>query len=368
MTQEGNLERAKRLLENNPLVDGHNDLPWKYRNLKEDRVFFDSLDLHVNQPALDTDIPRIEEGLMGGQFWSVYVSCDMQNKDAVRATMEQIDVVYKLAERYPDVFSLAYTSEDITNKFEQGLLPSLMGMEGGHQIDSSLAALRMFYKLGVRYMTLTHNCNTPWADSNVDPGEHNGLTEFGVEVVKEMNRLGMLVDLSHVSPKTMSDAIAASRAPVIFSHSNAYTLCPVSRNVPDDILFLVQKNGGVVMTTWVPGFTVEDGNATLEDVVDHMEYIRDLIGVDHVGIGADMDGITDKVVGLEDVSKYPPLVDALLNRGFSDDEVKKVIGGNIIRVLSETEKVAALLEKELPFESTIYPDETTLQQTCRSDF
>jgi membrane dipeptidase len=365
------LNEARDVLQSSVLLDGHNDIPWKYRKLVDDRVFTDTLDLWVNQPALDTDIPRIRDGCLSAQFWSVYVSCEYQNKDAVRVTMEQIDVVYKLEQAYPDVFAVVTKASEIKPLFDAGKLPSLIGIEGGHQIDSSLGALRMFYKLGVRYMTITHNCNTPWADANVDPNEmnpHNGLTDFGKNLIREMNRIGMLVDLSHVSHKTMADALDIAVAPVIFSHSNAYDLCEHPRNVPDSILQRLPKNGGVVMITWVPSFTTEEEGATLYDVCDHIDHVKDLIGIDHVGVGADMDGIVDKVIGLEDVTGYPPLFAALLKRGYSTEELHKMAGLNVMRVLAEAEDVAANLKAQgvLPYEDTIYPADTVTQQQCRS--
>mmetsp|Transcript_30395 Transcript_30395/g.85053 ORF Transcript_30395/g.85053 Transcript_30395/m.85053 type:complete len:405 (+) Transcript_30395:158-1372(+) len=362
------MARALAIMSTTPLTDGHNDLPNKYRSLVEDRVFQDpTINLRVDQSAeLDTDIPRIREGKLGGQFWSVYVSCDMQNKDAVRATMEQIDVVYKMVDKYPDVFRLALTASDIRTAFDGGRVGSLIGIEGGHQIDSSLGALRMFYKLGARYMTLTHSCNTPWADSASVPAEHDGLTDFGREVVAEMNRLGMLVDISHVSEETMSDVLDMAQSPVIFSHSNAYTLCQNPRNVPDSILDRLPQNGGIVMVTAVPKYLTPSAVANVSDMADHIEYIRDRIGVGHIGIGADLDGITDHVVGLSDVSMYPNLIAELFRRSFSDDDVKKILGENIMRVLQENEVNAQKFEQRQPLESTIYPQTTTQQKECRS--
>jgi membrane dipeptidase len=374
------LEKARALMKQAPLVDGHNDLPWAMR--QNARYDFDKLDIRQSQPTLHTDIPKIRAGQLGGQLWSVYVPSSMQGQAAVTATLEQIDTVYELSRRYPDVFEIARTADDIERVFKAGKVASLVGMEGGHSIDKSLQTLRMMYRLGARYMTLTHSANVPWADSATDEPVHGGLSAFGETVVREMNYLGMLVDLSHVSPDTMRDALHVSEAPVIFSHSSARALCNVPRNVPDDVLKLVPKNGGVVMVTFVPGFVsqaVADWNAriqkqreqwraeiadeaarkaaeaawraanpepraTLAMVADHIDHVRKVAGVDHVGIGGDFDGIDFGPDGLENVSKYPDLVAELVRRGYTDDEVKKVIGLNVIRALREAEKVAARIQ------------------------
>ncbi|HVG84413.1 MAG TPA: dipeptidase, partial [Vicinamibacterales bacterium] len=334
--------------------------------------------------SLMTDIPRLHRGGLGAQFWSVYVPAEMQGKEAVRATLEQIDIVHRMTKRWPETFELALTADAAERAFKSGRIGSMIGMEGGHSIDSSMATLRQMYALGARYMTLTHSLNVPWADSATDPPKHNGLSKFGEEVVREMNRLGMLVDLSHVSPDTMKDALAVSEAPAIFSHSSARAICNVPRNVPDDVLQLLPKNRGVVMVTFVPGFIsqeVADWNlletsqlqllraqfpsntayvnagierwraehpaprATLRQVADHIDHIRKVAGIDHIGLGGDFDGITTVVQGLEDVSKYPDLTAELLRRGYADDEVKKVLGLNVLRAWREAEQVAARLQK-----------------------
>ncbi len=377
------LDRARTLHKQVPLIDGHNDYPWALReNAQRD---LDKLDISKPQPTIMTDIPRLREGGVGGQFWSVYVPADA--KDPVTATLEQIDIVYRMNRRYPETFELALTANDIERIFKKGKIASLIGMEGGHSIDGSLGALRMFFQLGARYMTLAHSRNVPWADSASDVPVHNGLSPFGELVVKEMNWLGMLVDLSHVSPDTMADAIGVAQAPVIFSHSSARALCDVPRNVPDSILQLLPKNGGVVMVTFVPSFlsqkvadwgklqTAEENRlkqqfssdaaaiktgldawvkanpaprATLADAADHIDHIRKVAGIDHIGLGSDFDGITSVPVGLEDVSTYPALTAELLRRGYKDDEVKKILGLNLLRVMREVEKVSARMQKERP--------------------
>jgi membrane dipeptidase len=383
------LERARRLLDRVPLVDGHNDLPWQLRQRFQNH--FDRLDLKGDtarlDPPLHTDIPRLRQGGLGGQFWSVYIPVEIQGADAVRAVLEQIDDVHRLAERYPDTFELALTADDVVRIHRAGRIASLIGMEGGHSIADSLAVLRQLYAAGARYMTLTHTRNTAWADSATDAPQHGGLTRFGAEVVREMNRLGMLVDLSHVAPETMRRAIAVSAAPVIFSHSSARALVDHPRNVPDDVLGLVGKNGGVVMVSFVPTFTSEavrswnagrDGEearlkalapgdpervkreleawdrehpaprATLAQVADHVEHVRRVAGIDHVGIGSDFDGMESVPLGLAGAGDYPALLAELLRRGWTDEEVAKLAGGNVLRALREAEAVAARLRRERP--------------------
>ncbi len=377
------LQKARALHDRFTLVDGHNDLPWALRK-QVDREL-SRIDLCQPQARFMTDIPRLREGGIGAQFWSVYVPVEMQGKEAVRATMEQIDVVYGLVRRYPEVFEMAYTANDIERIHRTGKIASLIGMEGGHSIDNSLAALRMFYKLGARYMTLTHFSNIPWADSATDTPKLNGLSAFGREVVREMNWVGMLVDLAHVSPAVMNAALDVSRAPVIFSHSSARALCDTPRNVPDDVLKRLPRNGGIVMVSFVPAFTsqavweyehkrdaesarlaalpkssektVQDGlaqwdkanaapRATLAQVADHIDHIRKLAGIDHVGIGSDFDGISSTPEGLEDVSKYPALTAELMRRKYSDADIGKVLGGNLLRVMREAERVSVQMQKE----------------------
>ena len=378
------LARAKALHGQAPLIDGHNDFPWALRGLDPGRDLAKA-DITKSVPALMTDIPRLRAGGLGGQFWSVYVPSTMAPADAVVATLEQIDIVHRMVKRWPETFELALTADDVERAFKRGRIASMIGIEGGHQIDSSLATLRMMYDLGARYMTLTHNNNPPWADAAADQAAHGGLTKFGEEVVREMNWLGMLVDLSHVSPGTMEDAIRVSQAPVIFSHSSARAVADVPRNVPDAILRQMPKNGGVVMVSFVPGFTSTDvatydrrasaqltlfrtqnprdeaavtmamdawrkanpgPRATVAQVADHIDHIRKVAGIDHIGLGGDFDGITEVVQGLEDVSTYPALTAELLKRGYSDDDVKKVIGLNVLRAWKQAERVSADLRKQ----------------------
>jgi membrane dipeptidase len=377
------LERARALLKQTPLIDGHNDYPWALRE-KAQRDFA-KLDIAKPQPSIMTDIARLREGGVGGQFWSVYVPVELAGQTAVTATLEEIDTVHQMVRRYPETFELALTADDVERIFKKGRIGSLIGMEGGHSIDNSLAALRMFYRLGARYMTLTHARNTAWADSATDDPKFGGLAPFGEDVVREMNWLGMLVDLSHVSPETMADAIRVSQAPVIFSHSSARALNDVPRNVPDNILQLLPRNGGVVMVTFVPGFLsskVADWNklqdaerarltkqfpadtaavtrgvddwtaahpaprATIADAANHIDHIRKVAGIDHIGLGSDFDGITSVPAGLEDVSKYPALVVELLRRGYQDDDVRKILGENVLRAMRDVEKVSKRLQSE----------------------
>jgi membrane dipeptidase len=383
------VERARKLLDRTPLVDGHNDLPWEYRKRFQNHM--DRIDLRAGTAKLDppmhTDIPRLRKGGLGGQFWSVYIPVEITGADAVQATLEQIDDVHRLVERYPDTFELATTADDVVRIHKAGRIASLIGMEGGHSIHDSLASLRVLYAAGARYMTLTHTKNTDWADSATDAPQHGGLTRFGEEVVREMNRLGMLVDLSHVAPETMRKAVAVSAAPVIFSHSSARALDDHARNVPDDVLRLLPKNGGVVMVTFVPSFASEavrgwnatndaeearlkalypgdpervkreaDGwrkqhptpRATLEQVADHIEHVRQVAGIDHVGIGSDFDGIESVPLGLESVADYPALFAELLRRGWTDEEAGKLAGLNVLRAFRDAERIAARLQKERP--------------------
>lgn len=359
--QSDPLARARAIHKQVPLIDGHNDYPWALRGLDPGRDF-SKAEISKPAPSLMTDIPRLRQGGVGGQFWSVYVPSTMQGKEAVRATLEQIDIVHRMTKRWPETFEMAHTAADVERSFKAGRIGSLIGMEGGHSIDSSLATLRMMFALGARYMTLTHSANLPWADASPGPAVHGGLSKFGEEVVREMNRLGMLVDLSHVSPDTMDDALRVSAAPVIFSHSSAKAICNVHRNVPDNVLQLVKKNGGVVMVTFVPSFisqavadydarpeaeraSIPSPTATLSQVADHIDHIRKVAGIDHIGLGGDFDGISSVIVGLEDVSTYPALSAELLKRGYADEDVKKIIGLNVLRVMRQVEKVAAGLQK-----------------------
>ena len=339
------LARARALHREVPLIDGHNDYAWALREHNAARDL-NTLDIRTAQPTVHTDIPRLRAGGVGGQFWSVYVPASLQGGAAVRATLEQIDIVYRMVRKYPDTFELATSAADVERIFKAGRIASLIGMEGGHSIDNSLAALRMFHAAGARYMTLTHSSNVRWADSGTDVPKVGGLSRFGEEVVREMNRLGMLVDLSHTSPETMQDAMRTSGAPVIFSHSDARALNDHRRNVPDDVLRLLPANGGVVMVTFVPEFLARGGKATLADVANHMDHVRTVAGPDHVGIGSDFDGIQAVPAGLEDVSKYPALTAELLRRGWPDADVRKALGLNILRVMRRAEDVAARLQQQ----------------------
>jgi membrane dipeptidase len=377
------LAQARRLLERAPLVDGHNDLPWRMREQKP-RYDWTAFDIRKPQPTFHTDIQRIRAGGLGGQFWSVYVPGTLQGEEAVTATLEQIDAVQEMLRRYPHTFEAARTADDVERIARAGRVASMMGMEGGHSIDRSLAALRQFSRMGVGYMTLTHNVTLPWADAATDVAKSGGLSPFGEEVVREMNRLGMLVDLSHVSPDTMRDALRVTEAPVIFSHSSARAICDVPRNVPDDVLGEVKKNGGVVMVTFVPGFIAPEAGprharreaererlkalpqstpaavtaaleawdkanpgpkATLSQVADHIDHLRKVAGIDHVGIGGDFDGISTVVAGLEDVSTYPALFAELLRRGYGEDDLRKIAGRNVLRAMRGAEEVARRLQK-----------------------
>ena len=359
------------------VVDGHNDLPWAMRKVGYD---FTVHDIAGSCPALHTDLRRLRAGGVAGQFWSVYVPCSYRGADAVTATLEQIDAVHSMVGHYPHALALVTSAEGLQLEAQQGgPIASLLGAEGGHSIDNSLGALRSLYRLGVRYLTLTHNENTDWADSATDEPRLGGLSEFGREVVREMNRIGMLVDLSHVSADTMRDALAVSAAPVIFSHSSARAVCDHPRNVPDDVLAQLPDNGGVCMITFVPAFVspavrawqleveaearaagvdVRDlaameafvephlagkPTATLADVVAHCQHVREVAGIDHIGLGGDYDGVDSLPEGLEDVAGYPRLLEALSQQGWSEDDLAKLGWQNITRVLGEAEIVSAEL-------------------------
>jgi len=386
--------RVEQVLLRTPLIDGHNDLPWEIRErYKSDFSAIDlgsdthHLPVGVDQAAMMTDIPRLRAGLVGAQFWSVWIPVEVQGFQAVQMTLEQIDLVKRMAERYPRDFAMAYTAADIGRIHKSHKIASLIGIEGGHQINNSLAVLRQMYDAGARYMTLTHTANTPWADSATDSPVHHGLTPFGIDVVKEMNRIGMLVDLSHVSPDTMKAALTASQAPVIFSHSSARALDDHPRNVSDDILRALGLNGGVVMVNFAPGYVSAARNlwqadrsaeqtrfnsppyaglyigqpdrakaaladwdaqhprpiTTLAQVADHIEHIRQVAGIDHVGLGSDFDGIPDAPVGLEGVDRYPALLEELMRRGWSDADIAKLAGENLLRAMGAAEQVSLKL-------------------------
>jgi membrane dipeptidase len=341
--QEDAGTRARALHRRYPLVDGHNDYPWALRE-KDPTLRLETLDISTPQPSLHTDIPRLRQGGVGMQFWSVYVPVSLEGSAAVQATFEQIDLVHRMAKKWPDAFAVARTVADAERIFKGGRIASMIGMEGGHSIGGSLETLRKAYAEGARYLTLTHSASLPWADSSAGPPTLGGLSGFGEDVVREMNRLGMLVDLSHTSPATMEDALRVSSAPVIFSHSSARGVTDHPRNVPDHILRQLPKNGGVVMVAFVPAFVSADASAaTLSHVADHIDHIRNVAGLDHVGIGADFDGIAAVVRGLEDVSTYPALTAELLRRGYRDEDVGKILGGNVLRAWREAERIAVRL-------------------------
>jgi membrane dipeptidase len=398
-------DRVAKILAKTPLIDGHNDLPWEIRDRFKGRV--SEIDLKsdtsklpapADASALMTDIPRLRAGMVGGQFWSVWVPAEMAGPQAVETTVEQIDIVKRMAAKYPQDFEVASTAADVRRIHHAGRIAALIGIEGGHQIDNSLAVLRQMYDLGARYMTLTHVLNTAWADAATDAPAHHGLTAFGEDVVREMNRLGMLVDLSHVSSDTMRSALAVTAAPVIFSHSSARAIVDHPRDVPDDVLALVAKNGGVVMVNFYPGYVSAARNqwdadraaevarfnsppfggmyigqpdrakaaldawerahprpeTTLVQVADHIEHIRKVAGVDHVGLGSDFDGIPDAPRGLDGVDRFPDLLIELMRRGWSDGDIAKLAGENVLRVMAECERVSASLRaQKMPSEARV---------------
>ena len=380
--------RARRLLERTPLIDGHNDLPWALRQNHGNDPH--AVDLTTNLDAsteLHTDIPRLRAGGVGGQFWSVYVPASMTPPDAAVATFEQIDTVKRIVAAHPDVFELAMTADDIQRIHRRGRIASLIGMEGGYSIDDSLGLLREFHDAGARYITLTHSRTTTWADSATDAPKWGGLSPFGEDVVREMNRLGMMVDLSHVSEETMLDAMRVSEAPVIFSHSSARAVTAHPRNVPDSVLRMMPDDGGVVMVTFVPGFVSETVRAwgaersaeaarlgslhpgdpaavtaglaawttahpapiaSIADVVAHIQHVRDVAGIDHVGLGGDYDGVGSLPVGLEGVDAYPRLLAALMAEGWTEADIRKLAGENVLRVMRAVEATAAGKRGERP--------------------
>jgi membrane dipeptidase len=370
-------DEALRIHREALVFDGHNDLPWQFREKND--LSFRTIDLRKPQPDLHTDIPRLKKGGLGAQFWAAFVYASTARKGtAIKETLEQIDVIHRMVRAYPDVFEMASTADDVERIRKQGKIASLIGVEGGHSIDNSLGVLRTYYMLGVRYMTLTHSETIDWADSATDVARHKGLTKFGEQVVREMNRLGMLVDISHVSADTMRHALRVTKAPLIASHSSAFALADHPRNVPDDVLKLVKANGGVVMVNFFSGFITPEGvrssrkmfehfrqlqkqypdatqrraawtawkkehplpTGSIHHVVDHIEHVIKVAGVDHVGLGSDFDGITSTPRQLEDVGCYPYITQELLNRGYKRDDILKVLGLNTMRVLRQAEKVA----------------------------
>jgi membrane dipeptidase len=383
-------ERARQVHAKGMLFDGHNDLPWRLR--AEGDFGLTKFDLSQRLDSGQTDIPRLREGGVKAQFWSVYIPSE--HPDPARTVTEQIDLVRRMVERYHNVFEMAYSADDVEQITRKGKIASLIGIEGGVAIENSLAQLRAFYTLGARYMTLTHNTTLDWADAAIDSPKHDGLTAFGERVVKEMNRLGMLVDISHVSPATMADALRVSQAPLIASHSSAYAICPSPRNVPDDILKEVKKNGGVIMVNFYSGFVVPESGkkmrqvraemaakypdrkarskamddwfksegaklarGTYRDVADHIDHLVKVAGIDHVGIGSDFDGITMWPVGLDDVSSYPRITEELLRRGYSETDIHKILGGNVLRAFRQAGDVAKRLRATtLPEVDEIKPE------------
>jgi membrane dipeptidase len=388
--------RARRILERTPLIDGHNDLPWALRQAHGKDPY--AVDLNANLDAsteLHTDIPRLRAGGVGGQFWSVYVPASLSPPDAAVATWEQIDIVRRLVAAHPETFELATTADDIERIHRGGRIASLMGIEGGYSIDDSLGLLREFHEAGVRYMTLTHSRTTTWADSATDAPKWGGLSPFGEQVVKEMNRLGMMVDLSHVSEDTMLDAIRVSEAPVIFSHSSARAVTGHPRNVPDSVLRLLPEDGGVVMVTFVPGFinetvrawgaarsaedarlkslnpgnpqAVTDGltawtaanpipRAGVADVVAHIQHVREVAGINHVGLGGDFDGVDALPDGVDGVDAYPRILAALMAAGWSEADIRKLAGENVLRVMRAVEAVAQSRKAERPSLAALQSD------------
>ena len=379
------LARVKKLLATTPIIDGHNDVPWEIRENKEMPRDVDHYDLRTNLKDHDTDLARLKQGGVGGQFWSIYIPGEVKDSGYARIQLEQFDIARRMIAKYDKEMVFAKTAADARRVIAAGKFPSFLGLEGGHAIENSLGALRVYYDLGARYMTLTHNVTLDWADAALDKPTHGGLTPFGKEVVREMNRLGMMVDLSHVSPGVMSDALNVTEAPVMFSHSSARALSDHPRDVPDSILARVKQNGGIVMVTFVREFVSQknldwrtarntrrrelassfggdtarvraamddwfkanpEPVVTLKEVADHFDHMKAIAGADHIGIGADFDGTGgEHIQGLEDVSKYPDLLAELARRGWTDAELRMVASGNILRVLEENEKVAARLQK-----------------------
>jgi membrane dipeptidase len=396
LAQTGDEARARRILERTPLIDGHNDLPWALRQAHGSDPHAVDLTTDLSgSTRLHTDIPRLRSGGVGGQFWSVYVPASLTPVEAAKATFEQIDVVRRMVDAHPDVFELATTADDVVRIHRAGRIASLMGIEGGYSIDDSLGLLREFHQAGVRYMTLTHSRTTSWADSATDAPRHGGLSPFGEAVVREMNRLGMLVDLSHVSQETMLDAMRVSEAPVIFSHSSARGVTDHPRNVPDSVLRLMPEDGGLVMVTFVPGFineafrawsaaraaeqarlgSLEPGDPTavtagmqawdasnpvpptgIADVVAHIQHVRRVAGIDHVGLGGDFDGVPRLPTGLEGVDAYPRLLAALMAEGWTEADIRKLAGENVLRVMRATEAIAASRAGERPSLAAIQAD------------
>ncbi|QDU57582.1 dipeptidase [Aeoliella mucimassa] len=377
-------ERAKKLHAESLLIDGHNDMPWEIRDKANGD--FDRLDISKWQSTLQTDIPRLRQGGVGGQFWSVWVPADYAYRNIARdETIRQIELVRAMIRRYPEAFELALTSEDITRIHSEGKIASLIGVEGGHCIEGSLTNLEHLYSLGARYMTLTHSDTIPWADSATDDPKHGGLTDFGVQVIERMNEIGMMVDISHVSPETMHDALDASKAPIIFSHSSARSVADSPRNVPDEVLKRLNTNDedGVVMVNFFSGFLVPEAienykelfefrkrvnaemteqeakaavrqwrkenpmpRGTIHHLLDHIDHIAEVAGAEHIGIGSDYDGVSTLPAQLDDVTAYPYITQGLIDRGYSDEEIRGILGGNLLRVMRKAEQVAEQYKSE----------------------
>jgi Zn-dependent dipeptidase, microsomal dipeptidase homolog len=386
--QDGNQARVMEILKTTPLIDGHNDLPWALRQDYGNDVYGVDLTRNLSgSTSLHTDIPRLRAGGVGGQFWSVYVPASLTPLEAAKATFEQIDTAKRIVAAHPETFGLATTADEVEEIFRSGRIASLIGMEGGYSIDDSLGLLREFHRAGARYMTLTHSATTSWADSATDAPKWGGLNPFGEEVVREMNRLGMMVDLSHVSEDTMLDAMRVSEAPVIFSHSSARAVTAHPRNVPDSVLRLMPEDGGIVMINLAPGFVAETvrawnaaraaeearlkslnpgdpaavtggmdawtqahptPQATLADVVAHIQHVRAVAGIDHVGLGADFDGIGSLPEGMSGVDAYPVILAALMDAGWTEADIRKIAGENLLRVMRAVEAVAAAKADERP--------------------
>lgn len=395
-TSDANMNLALKVLRETPLIDGHNDLPWQMRQFTRNQVHKVNLRenttmqwLHIKKEDMSepkypriypqTDIPRLKKGMVGAQFWAIFVDCGSQDKDAIRQALDTTAATHTWINQYDDAFKLVTTSDGILEAFKANRIASLIGLEGGHMLGNTMGVLRTFYLLGCRYMTITHSCDTPWADSwksDLKPSEYNstnnitGLNEWGKKVIKEMNRLGMIVDLSHVSKQTMIDSIEASSAPVIFSHSSAFGYCNHYRNVQDDVLQMVKKNKGLVMVNFYNGYINcppnKKENATLSQVAEHFDYIKNKIGVDYVGVGADYDGVPQMPVGLEDASTYPDLFAELARRGYKEEELKKIAGENFLRVFKDVENERDRLKGNPPFED-LYPVES-LNLPCNTNF